>query len=629
MGLPQLPSTEKFNGKPVEFDSHQYTDYSEVKTGTMRLWKLKKVSDTEPQVYRNRNDLTDGGSYIVTGKEYQLSDFFKDGETEITLYAEGVNAKPEALDIKLSCTKNQTPLDEASLSVTVVEGSICANSTNDITCTIDADDEIIKDQRDGFAFWPSRDQDDSVSPAGIVDLFPVKVQISAGVSLDDWDIYVSETGDASFNAYYNASDSSNRLKYLQDSATALAQMDSGTILNPQMPLDAGNCSAERTWELLFKPRNISTGNICCYMVKKTKPENPILIGSFKYTVKDDKQFFWMGSMRGEKNIPGPYDYIADYGYPNDRYIQPFPFATKNDGYADPDPARPNYLIFLHGYSVTEDGAARWGKELYKRLYWTGFRGNFVTLDWEGDDWSDPNVRNSFYTAPSFLNFLRSMESRWGATPQNVNIMAHSLGNLVMWDTLRLNSMSSSEKLVNNVISVEAAIWEEAFWDKGPLAYDNDWPYNVTYTEDDLRHNSWAFWLKNGQYNIKDSYGKYYHSYAYEDNALSTWMRYNSFLLHPSPFIRENPSSPSGYRDVETLNTLPGLLQKGHRTPFYNYTDYNKPIGMEANAFLTNTETDATLLGWEKTEHSAFLTFNFYAIYKWYTSDNMKKALGIK
>jgi len=42
-------------------------------------------------------------------------------------------------------------------------------------------------------------------------------------------------------------------------------------------------------------------------------------------------------------------------------------------------------------------------------------------------------------------------------------MAHSLGNLVMWDALRISAnYDPGTPLINNAISVEAAVWPEAF-----------------------------------------------------------------------------------------------------------------------------------------------------------------------
>ena len=40
----------------------------------------------------------------------------------------------------------------------------------------------------------------------------------------------------------------------------------------------------------------------------------------------------------------------------------------------------------------------------------------------------------------------------------------------MWDALRLNAKQSSTPLVRNVIGVEAAIWQEAFWPEGSYTY---------------------------------------------------------------------------------------------------------------------------------------------------------------
>jgi len=68
----------------------------------------------------------------------------------------------------------------------------------------------------------------------------------------------------------------------------------------------------------------------------------------------------------------------------------------------------------------------------------------------------------------------TMIEKWGVNPGKINIMAHSLGNLVMWDALRLGRILYGDTpLVNNVGNIQAAVWEETFWEEAPVIYDNE------------------------------------------------------------------------------------------------------------------------------------------------------------
>src|SRR5690606_31490822 len=119
--------------------------------------------------------------------------------------------------------------------------------------------------------------------------------------------------------------------------------------------------------------------------------------------------------------------------------------------------------------------------VFKRLYWQGFRGNFVGFSWHGDEgWPtnfDDPVRNALQTSPSLWMFLRNVATQpkelggWGLKAEDIDLAAHSLGNLVMSDAIRLNGeIAPNGILSNNATSIEAAIWSEAFDPSGPVTY---------------------------------------------------------------------------------------------------------------------------------------------------------------
>jgi hypothetical protein len=99
-----------------------------------------------------------------------------------------------------------------------------------------------------------------------------------------------------------------------------------------------------------------------------------------------------------------------------------------------DPSRPSTTVFLHGYNVTEESARRgWFPTVYKRLYWTGSKANFVGVTWEGDEdefnlWFNLNVANALKGALGIGEFIASL-------PGPRDVFAHSLGNLVMSEAI--------------------------------------------------------------------------------------------------------------------------------------------------------------------------------------------------
>ncbi len=124
-------------------------------------------------------------------------------------------------------------------------------------------------------------------------------------------------------------------------------------------------------------------------------------------------------------------------------------------------------------------------------------------------------------------------------------MAHSLGNLVMWDALRLQRrINGAKNIVNNAISVEAAIWEEAFWPEQNVIYlhESDPQDNILYSPDVLMRHSWTFWFrqknaKGKELTVKDVLsGQIYHSYVALDSALNM-MKVNDMFGYSSHYNR--------------------------------------------------------------------------------------------
>jgi hypothetical protein len=305
------------------------------------------------------------------------------------------------------------------------------------------------------------------------------------------------------------------------------------------------------------------------------------------------------------------------------------------------------LIFIHGYANSEAGARAGGNELYKRLYWTGYRGQLVDFNWQGDDGEvpfinkdlfDPNVLNAFKTAPRLMDFLHGRVAKWtDGHPENVNIMAHSLGNLVMWEAMRLNTMLGLSPVVHNILSVEAAVWSEAFEPETPLTYPNPaLGYTgdaETYSTDDLKRHSWRFWFRqqrddgSGQeYNIKSNMaggGRFYNSFAAHDFALVHWMRFNDWTLHGGPVQDHYWHLPGLHDGLRTLNNSNnslehiGALLSRRRVGIpplgYTYDDLSLPLGAVPGA-ITDVAINARNFGWydrgspdnESASHSHFL-----------------------
>jgi hypothetical protein len=283
--------------------------------------------------------------------------------------------------------------------------------------------------------------------------------------------------------------------------------------------------------------------------------------------------------------------------------------------------------------VAEEVARYAAAEVFKRLFWAGYRGAFEVVDWEGDELNplfDPNVVNAFQSAPSMLEYLRDyMPSHLGSAPVRTNVMAHSLGNLVTLEALRMYLAASPgvpvPRLFNNLISFEAAVWEETLWDQVNQVYTSD---AEEYSVDELKTQSWCFWFNQAQHPTQAalSVDGFYVSRITEDSALRM-MQLNDWTMRFSHFFRDNSH---GYRvggpdssDIteggtpDLADEIPAMLQPPTRYADYLYTDLTHPLGMTWNPPTWASNIFAEDFNWQPHEHSDYLEAPYWSIYRWY------------
>jgi hypothetical protein len=352
------------------------------------------------------------------------------------------------------------------------------------------------------------------------------------------------------------------------------------------------------------------------------------------------------------------------------------FTTDN---ASPDAGR-QVLVFVHGFNTSEADTVEEGNTLYQRLYWAGYRGDLVAFDWQGDDkgtnggqanfvqYYNRNVRHAFETAPTFATWLKSDVDVWAGGASNVNILAHSLGNMVAWEALRETAATpNAPKIANNLLSVESAIPQEAFDPLGPVTYQyfgNNAPPagtryiansdgsqflslddRITYSVDDLEKMSWEGWFNNpGDEPTNALTGYAFNSYSPNDSVLDGIYLTSDKVTHgtigPQPQAHYYRPENDGYRTFNESDDYASIWGKGEllttRTLFYGQSDLTQAIGTVPNPLVdatnaTNPLTDpyadvnATQLGWSPNQdptknggdHSYLYDATTAATYDWY------------
>ena len=143
------------------------------------------------------------------------------------------------------------------------------------------------------------------------------------------------------------------------------------------------------------------------------------------------------------------------------------------------------VVLVHGWNMdgTEghDTKAAQSEPAYKRLYWQGFAGKFTAFDWptdfdaEGPLW--PELLNLTYNQSEYQalrsgrvlkNYLKTLRDNnpLGNRGEGIHLLAHSMGNVVVAEALRLwhqeDAKSFIDPLIETYVAMEGAISAGAY-----------------------------------------------------------------------------------------------------------------------------------------------------------------------
>ena len=166
--------------------------------------------------------------------------------------------------------------------------------------------------------------------------------------------------------------------------------------------------------------------------------------------------------------------------------------------AAPDTNTP-YILHVHGWNMQTWEKDRFAETAYKRLYWQGYQGRFGSFRWptrSGFDtvsWQNPLSTPNHFDRSEFNAWqsgvgLRHLLTRLNnAHPGHVYLTAHSMGNIVAGEALRL---AGTNQLVNTYVAMQAAV--------AAHAYDpNATPRTIPVLADDGTPNRFAEYYTNG------------------------------------------------------------------------------------------------------------------------------------
>ena len=116
-----------------------------------------------------------------------------------------------------------------------------------------------------------------------------------------------------------------------------------------------------------------------------------------------------------------------------------------------------YLVWVHGYNNDGDQARATFAEVFKRLFWSGYKGKFYPVSWYGDPPAVPllakhyhnAVINAFASAKPLADFVNSL----GA---NTCVFGHSLGNMVVGASINDHNLRCKKYFaVDSAVALES------------------------------------------------------------------------------------------------------------------------------------------------------------------------------
>jgi len=133
-------------------------------------------------------------------------------------------------------------------------------------------------------------------------------------------------------------------------------------------------------------------------------------------------------------------------------------------------------VLVHGWNNSDDpnndDKAATAETMFKRLYWQGYRGEFVSFNWPtylstgnpATDTYNPSEFQAYRSAKALKEVLAGYR---GTVPnlQPVHLLAHSMGNIVAGESLRLwtfDTPFNDDPLVTNYVAMNAAVSSGAY-----------------------------------------------------------------------------------------------------------------------------------------------------------------------
>ncbi len=239
----------------------------------------------------------------------------------------------------------------------------------------------------------------------------------------------------------------------------------------------------------------------------------------------------------------------------------------------------NFILLVHGWNMPVWEKERYAETAFKRLWWEGFRGRLGLFEWPTfyfDNFFDKiDVRNfdtsehnAWRSAEGLKGLLVNLNTRY---PGKVRVMAHSMGNVVTGEALRL---AGANQIVHTYVASQAALPANAY---DPAIYAPGVPYTPsvrdiygTYHPFDATDTISACYFDATKYSGAGAFVNYY-------NPVD-WALVGSNLSQPTWLLNQSlkPDGGMGYHYSSPSSSHPSGFYRYWGSEAYMVTDFYFP-----------------------------------------------------
>ena len=243
------------------------------------------------------------------------------------------------------------------------------------------------------------------------------------------------------------------------------------------------------------------------------------------------------------------------------------------------------VVFVHGINNTDFTAQDATEIIYKRMYWSGYNGRVCEFKWPCAFLPFDNTLNPFNynlgefyawkSATALKNYLSYLKNRPDLAGYQINILAHSQGNIVASEAVRLGAP------FDNYILTQGAAPAHS--------YDTSVPFLPALLNAESLYPT-PFYPTNGGYNgyFSGLTGNFINFYNINDYALAsgTWNGLQANWVADQ--ISQKPED-YGYRGGQTYSYYPSTFTT---SAGYSFTDYTVTDPYEIMSQVARSRTSA-------------------------------------